>query len=79
MSISVNPELERRLRNRADAQGLSIDALLDALLRADEEAQAELERLADDGIDSGEPIEIGPGYWEEKHRRLEARLKSDQR
>jgi plasmid stability protein len=79
MGISVNPELERRLRNRADAHGLSIDALLDALLRADEEARAELEQLAGDGIDSGEPIEIGPGYWEEKHRRLDERLKPDQR
>ena len=26
-------------------------------------------------ISSGEPTEVGPGFWEEKHRRLDARLK----
>ena len=35
----------------------------------------ELESLAIEGLDSGNPIEIGPGYWEEKHRRLDERLK----
>jgi hypothetical protein len=34
-----------------------------------------LERLALEGLNSGEPIEAGPGYWQEKHRRLEEHLK----
>jgi hypothetical protein len=39
-----------------------------------EEAEDELEALAVEGLDSGEPIEIGPGYWEAKHRQLDERL-----
>ena len=34
-----------------------------------------LEALAIEGLKSGDPMEIGPGYWEEKHRRLDERLK----
>ena len=41
----------------------------------DQEAEEELEALALEGLHSGDPIEVGSGYWEEKHRRLEERLK----
>jgi len=30
--------------------------------------------MAIEGLESGEPIEIGPGYWEAKHRLLDACL-----
>ena len=39
-------------------------------------AEEELEALALEGLNSGDPIEPGPGYWEEKHRRLDDRLKN---
>ena len=42
--------------------------------RADQ-AEDELEALALEGLNSGEAIEVGQGYWEEKHRRLDERLK----
>ena len=54
---------------------MSVDAYVERLVRADEDAEDELEALAIEGLDSGEPIEVGPGYWEEKHRRLDERLK----
>jgi hypothetical protein len=34
-----------------------------------------LEALALDGFESGAPIEVGPSYWQEKHRRLDERLR----
>ena len=74
MSIIIHPELETRLRARAEAQGLTVEAYVERLLRAEQDAESELEALALEGIGSGEPFEIGPGYWEEKHRRLDARL-----
>ena len=37
-------------------------------------AEEELESLALEGLNSGPALEIGPGYWEEKHRRLDERL-----
>jgi hypothetical protein len=44
------------------------------LVSADQSAGDELEALALDGLNSGDPIEAGVGYWEEKHRRLDERL-----
>ncbi len=75
MSITIHPDLEARLRARAEAEGLSIDAYLDRLVRADQQAEDQLEAVALEGLNSGEPIEAGPGYWEEKHCRLDERLK----
>lgn len=75
MSITIPPDLEARLRARAQAEGLSIDAYVERLVRADQQAEDQLEAVALEGLNSGEPIEAGPGYWEEKHRRLDERLK----
>ena len=75
MSITIHPDLEARLRARAKAEGLTVEAYLERLLRADQQAADELEALALEGLNSGEPIEVGPGYWEKKHRRLDERLK----
>jgi len=76
MSITIHPEQEARLRARAEAAGLTPEAYVERLLRADQEADDELEALALEGLDSSDPIEPGPGYWEEKHRRLDERLKN---
>ncbi len=75
MSISIHPEIEKQLRARAEAAGLSIETYLERLVRTDQEAGDEIEALAIEGLESGEPIEVRPGYWEEKHRRLDERLK----
>ena len=75
MTITIDPKLEARLRERAEAEGLTITAYLERLVQADQIAVDELESLAIDGLNSGDPIEVGPGYWEEKHRRLDERLK----
>lgn len=75
MSISIHPELETKIRARAEAEGLSIEAYLERLVQADQQAIEELEALAIEGLESGAPIEVGPSYWQEKHRRLDERLK----
>ena len=75
MSITIQPALEARLREKAEAQGVTIEAYVESLLRSEEQAEDELEHLALEGLDSGEPIAIDAAYWEDKHRRLEARLK----
>jgi hypothetical protein len=74
MTITIDPKLEARIREKAEAEGLSIEAYIERLLRADEIAEEELENLALEGLNSGKPIEVGPGYWEEMHRRLDERL-----
>ena len=74
MRITIDPELESQLGNRAAAAGVSIEVYVERLIRADQQAEDELEALAMEGLRSGEPIEPGPGYWEEKHRRLDERI-----
>jgi hypothetical protein len=67
MSISIHPEPETKLRARAQAEGLTVEAFLERLMHAEQSAD-ELTSLALEGLDSGKPIEAGPGYWEGKHQ-----------
>jgi len=75
MTITLNPEIEARFRAHAAAAGLSIDAYVERLIDADQSAIDELESLALEGLDSGEPLQPGPDYWERKHRRLDESLR----
>ncbi len=75
MSISIHPELETKLRGLAQAEGVTVEAYLERLVRAEQSAEDELTALALEGLDSGDPIEVGPGYWEAKHQKLDARLR----
>jgi hypothetical protein len=75
MSIPIQPELETKIRARAEAGRPSIEVYLERLVQADQQGMEELEALALEGLESGAPIEVGPTYWQEKHRRLDERLK----
>ena len=75
MSISIHPELESKLRARAQAEGLTVEAYLERLVRTEQSVEEELTSLALEGLNSGEPIEVGPGYWEAKHQKLDASLR----
>jgi antitoxin ParD1/3/4 len=75
MAITIDPKLEAQTRERAEAEGISIDAYVERLIRADQAAEDEIESLALEELNSGEPIPITPNYWEEKHRQLDERLK----
>ena len=75
MTITIDPKLEGRLREKAEAEGLTVSAYVERLVSAEQVAEEELEALAVEGLNSGGPIEFRSGYWEEKHRRLEERLK----
>lgn len=74
MSLAIDRDLETKIRAQAKAEGLTVEAYLERLLRADQEGARELETLALEGLRSGEPIEAGPSYWQEKHRLLDERL-----
>lgn len=75
MSLAINPDLESQLRARAESEGLTIEAYLERLLLAEQEAVDELHALALEGLRSGEPSEMRPEDWDAKHRRLDARLR----
>ena len=76
MSIVIRPDLEARLRQKADAAGVSVEVYVEMLVRSDQEAEEELESLALEGLNSGDAIAVGPEYWAEKHRRLDQRLRA---
>lgn len=70
MNITIHPDLEIRLRARAEAEGLSVEAYLERIARDDERGEQELEALALEGLNSGDSIIADEHYWEEKRRRL---------
>ncbi len=78
MSITIHPPLETELRAKAESEGISVEAYLERLLKAQADALDELQSLAAEGLNSGDPIEVGVGYWEEKHRQLDERLNRSQ-
>jgi hypothetical protein len=79
MSITIRPPLEDELRARAEAAGISVEAYLQELLRREQNALDELESLAIEGLNSGDAKDLAPSDWEEKHRKLDARLGRNQR
>lgn len=74
MSITIHPPLETELRAKAEAEGISVEAYLARLLRAEHDALDELRLSAAEGLNSGGPVEADVSYWEEKHRRLDERI-----
>ena len=79
MTITIDPKLEARICEKAEAEGLTVSAYVERLVNADQAADEELESIAIEGLNSGAPITVGPDYWEEKHRRLDERLLRRQR
>jgi hypothetical protein len=75
MSITIHPPLETELRARAEAEGITIEAYLERILHSDEEALIEIESAAMEGLRSGDSTEVGAGYWEKLHERVDKRLK----
>jgi hypothetical protein len=75
MSIRLQPALEAKLRQHADAEGLTVEQYFEGLLRSAELTEQEFEHLAMDGLNSGDSIAIDSSYWAEKHRQLDQKLK----
>ena len=70
MSIAIEPELEARLRARAEAEGITLETYLERIARDDQNAEQELAVLALEGLQSGEAVEGDEHYWQQKRRRL---------
>lgn len=70
MPITIDPELEARLRARANAAGISIERYIERIALDDQAADDELEALAIEGLNSGVSIVVDEQYWPEKRKRL---------
>jgi len=74
VSITIHPELEAELRSQAELTGLSVESFIERIFRDTQSVDHELETLALEGLNSGDPIEPGPSYWADKHQLLEERF-----
>ena len=73
MNISLPQSLKDYVEDRVSVGGYSTPSeYLRELLRQDQKQRTEdkLETLLLEGLESGEPIEITPEYWENKRKRL---------
>jgi hypothetical protein len=76
MPITIHPELEAKLRARAEAAGITVETYIERIALDDQAAEEELEALALEGLNSGESIEADERYWAEKRQRLIERYHS---
>lgn len=70
MPISLQPELEARIRARADAAGLTVETYIERMVCDDEVAEGQLAAMAIEGLESGESVEADDNYWTERRQRL---------
>ena len=77
MNIALPESLKDFVRDRVAEGGYAGESeYVRELIRADQQRQEAAVRIDArllEGVDSGEPIVIAEGYWEEKKRRLAAR------
>jgi antitoxin ParD1/3/4 len=77
LNISLPESLKTFAEEQATAGGYtSVSEYLRELLRADQrrKAKARLEALLLEGLNSGEPIEVTPRFWDDLRRDLHRRL-----
>ncbi len=77
MNIILPGPLGNWVEQQARQEGhASPDAFVQELLRQEREKRDKqaLEQRLLSALDSGEPIEVTPAFWEERRRDLEARL-----
>lgn len=73
MSMTIHSDLEIRLRERAAAEGVSVETYLERIASDDERAERELERLALEGLHSGDAVVADDAYWAAKIQRVKDR------
>ena len=76
MSISIQPDLEARLRERAGAQGISVDVYLERLIQDEDAEIAHSEALLQEAVDSGDYIELTEHEWDKMEREAMAEVEA---
>lgn len=77
MNIALPESLKTFVQERvADGGYSSVSEYVRELIRADQKQrlEARVDALLLEGLNSGEPIEVTPEYWEAKKRKLAERL-----
>jgi antitoxin ParD1/3/4 len=72
-SVTIDEELRDLVAQQAARRGMeSVEDYVDFLIRLDllQNRREEIEAKLLDALNSGEPIEVTPEFWEERRRRL---------
>ena len=64
MSITIHPELEAKLRTRAEEEGVTVDVYLERLVQDEAAEIAHTETLLQEAAESGDHIELTEGEWD---------------
>lgn len=78
MNVSLPGSLRDFITARAKGRFGSVSEYVRELIRADQSREAEerLEALLLDGLESGDPVEVTPEFWERKRQELRRRMSS---
>ena len=81
MSISIQPELEAKLRTRGEEEGVTVDAYVERLVEDEAAEIAHTETLLREATESGDYIELTEGEWDrmEQEALTEVQSKSQRR
>jgi len=79
MPITVNPNLEAKIRARAQADGLTVEAYVERLIREEDSEIAHTEALLDEAAASGEHIALTEGEWDRIEQEARAALEAKRR
>jgi hypothetical protein len=79
MPITVNPNLEAKIRARAQADGLTVEAYVERLIREEDSEIAHTEAFLDEAAASGEHIALTEGEWDRIEQEARAALEAKRR
>jgi hypothetical protein len=64
MPITVHPEIESRLRARAEAEGITVDQYIERLMQDEAAEITQTEAVLQEGSDSGDYLELNEQEWD---------------
>lgn len=79
MPITVHPDLEAKIRTRAQAEGLTVEAYVERLIRDDDSEIAQTEALLEEAAASGDRIPLTEREWDRMEQDARAALEAKKR
>ena len=79
MPITVHPNLEAKIRARAQAEGLTVEAYVERLIREEDSEIAQTEALLEEAAASGEHVALTEREWDRLETEARAALETKKR
>ncbi len=79
MPITVHPNLEAKIRARAQAEGLTVEAYVERLIREEDSEIAQTEALLEEAAASGEHVALTEREWDRMEQEARVALEAKRR